>query len=284
MAFYKDRFGDASDFTFVIVGAVELDKVRPLVETYLGSLPAKGRKEKERDIGARKVGGVVEKTWALGQEQKAFVAMAFHTEEPWTREKERDLFILDQVLSIRLREIMREDMSGVYGVGASGAFTRSPVAERQLTIQFGCAPEAVRPLIKAAEGEIAVIAKQGIGADYLEKVKQGFLRDRETEMRTNGYWVEWLEDSAHYGDDPTIVLDPSKVVARMTPELVKAAAQRFLDGRRVYRAILLPGKDAAPAAPAAPQPTPPTAPPPGKPTAPPTTRAPAPAPVPASAK
>jgi zinc protease len=204
----------------------------------------------------RKVGGVVEKTWALGQEQKAFVVMAFHAEEPWTRDKDRDMFILGQVLSTRLREIMREDMSGVYGVGASGNFARTPVQERQFTIQFGCAPDAVKPLIKAATDEIAAIAKQGIGADYLEKVKQAFLRERETAMRTNGFWANWLESSARHGDDPAIILDPSKMVARMTSDNVKAAAQRYLDGKRVYRAILLPGKDAKPAAGPAPAPAP----------------------------
>ncbi|HWO17714.1 MAG TPA: insulinase family protein [Kofleriaceae bacterium] len=255
LAFYRDRFGDASDFTFVIVGDVELGKLRPLVETYLASLPAKGRKEKEKDAGARKIGGVVEKTWTLGQEQKAFVVMSFHGEEPWTRDKERDLYILGQVLSIRLREIMREDMSGVYGVGASGSLLRSPVQERQFTIQFGCAPEAVKPLLKAAQDEIAAIAKQGIGPEYLEKVKQAFLRERETAMRTNGFWANWLESSARFGDDPTIILDPAPAVARMTPANVKAATARFLDGKRVYRAILLPGKDAKPAgAPAPPAP------------------------------
>jgi len=250
LAFYKDRFGDATDFTFVIVGAVDLARLRPLVETYLASLPAKGRREKEKDTGARKVGGVVEKTWTIGQDQKARVVMSFHGEEPWTRDKERDLFILGQVMSIRLREILREDMSGVYGVGAGGAFTRSPYAERQFTIQFGCAPEAVKPLTKAATDEIAAVAKQGIGADYLEKVKQAYLRERETAMRTNAFWVDWLERSARFGDDPALVLDPSQVVARMTSDNVRAAAQHFLDGKRVYRAILLPGPDARPAAPA----------------------------------
>ena len=81
-------------------------------------------------------------------------------------------------------------------------------------------------------------------------------------MRTNGFWVNWLESSARYGDDPTLVLDPSKMVARMTSDNVKAAAQRFLDGKRMYRAILLPGKDARPAPAPAPAPSPkPAAPP-----------------------
>ncbi|PYS68978.1 MAG: peptidase M16, partial [Acidobacteria bacterium] len=40
MAFYKDRFADASDFTFVFVGSFDLPTIKPLVEKYLGSLPS----------------------------------------------------------------------------------------------------------------------------------------------------------------------------------------------------------------------------------------------------
>ncbi len=129
LAFYRDRFGDASDFVFVIVGAVDLAALRPLVETYLASLPAKGRIEKERDDGARRVGGAVKRSWKLGQEPKARVSIQYLGDEPWTREKERDLFVLGRVLAIRLREVLREDLGGVYGVGAGarscGRRTRS---------------------------------------------------------------------------------------------------------------------------------------------------------------
>lgn len=249
LAFYRDRFGDASDFLFVIVGEVDLGKLRPLVETYLASLPAKGRREKERSDGARRVGGVVEKTWALGQEQKAAVWMLFHGDEPWSREKAWDLDTLGDVLEIRLREVLREEMSGVYSVSAGGQLVRSPVAERDFSIRFGCAPDAVKPLTKAVTDEIAALAANGIGADYLEKVKQGYLREYETALRTNGFWIGWLERAARYGDDPTRVLDPKPRLARMTSDHVKAAARRFLDGKRVYRAILMPGKDAKPVAP-----------------------------------
>src|SRR5262249_39119311 len=68
LAFYKDRFGDATDFTFVLVGAFDLSAVRTLVETYLASLPAHGRKEKQKDLGIRRAPGVVKHTWNLGQE------------------------------------------------------------------------------------------------------------------------------------------------------------------------------------------------------------------------
>ncbi|MBA2544433.1 MAG: insulinase family protein, partial [Deltaproteobacteria bacterium] len=243
LAFYRGRFADASDFTFVIVGAVELDKLKPLVEAYLGSLPKAGKKEKEIDNGAKRVAGVSKQSWNLGQDQdKARVSILIHGDEAWSRDKERDMFILSTVASIRLREVLREDLGGVYGVGASGQLARSPKQERTFGIGFGCAPGAVDKLVNAAFAELDAIAKNGIGADYLEKVKQGFIRDRETSMRTNNYWVDWLARSARYGDDPALVLDPKPVLDRMTYDNVKAAAKRYLDRKKMFQAVMLPGK------------------------------------------
>ena len=257
LAFYKNRFGDATDFTFTIVGQFDVDKVRPLVETYLASLPAKGRKEKEKDLGIRRVGGVVKKTWNIGSEPKAKVSVAFMGDEAWSRDKERDMFILSSVSSIRLREILREDMGGVYGVGAGGFLSRSPHAERTFSVQFGCAPDAADKLIKAAFDELTAIATKGIGADYLDKVKQTYLRERETSMKTNGFWVDWLSSSYRFKEDPTIILDPSKVIARMTSANVQAAAKRYVDFKAYYQAVLLPtAAAAATPAPVAPAPAP----------------------------
>jgi zinc protease len=252
LAFYKDRFGDASDFTFTIVGQFEPAKIKPLVETYLASLPAKGRKEKEKDLGIRRVTGVVKKTWNIGSEPKAHVSIAFHGDESWSRDKERDMFILSSVTSIRLREILREDMGGVYGVGAGGFLSRGPHQERTFSLQFGCAPDAVDKLIDAAFAELKNIAAKGISAEYLDKVKQTYLRERETSMKTNGFWIDWLASSYRYKEDPTIILDPSKVLARITAENVQAAAKRYVDFKQYYEAILLPAaaNAAAPAAPA----------------------------------
>ncbi len=243
-AFYQDRFGDASDFTFVIVGTVDLAKLRPLVETYLASLPAKGRHEKEQDRKIRKVAGVVKKEWKLGTEPKAAVEIDFHGEEPWTRDKDRDMYILGQVLAIRLREEMREEKGGVYGVGAGGFITRRPDQERSFTIQFGCDPKRVDELIKVAFDEIGQLASGKTDPahlqEMLDKTKEIFTRTRETQMRQNGFWVGWLESSFRFGDDPAIVLDPAPMLARMTPANVKAAAKRYLDGKQYFQAVMVP--------------------------------------------
>lgn len=240
LGFYRARFGDVSDFTFVIVGAVDLEKLEPLVETYLASLPAKGRKETEKDLGIRKVGGVVTRAWKLGQEKKAMVNLEFHGDETWSRDKDRDMFILGQILSIKLREELRENMSGVYGVAAGGTILRSPHQERSFRIHFGCDPDRVEELVKAVFAEIETIKMNGVAQDDLDRVKETFLRSRETDLRKNGTWVGWLSASYRFGDDPTLILDPSKVIARMTPGHVKAAAKRYLDRKTYFESVLLP--------------------------------------------
>jgi len=193
----------------------------------------------------RLVGGVVKKSWTLGEEQKARVQISFHGDEAWTRDKDRDMGILNQVLGVRLREILREDMGGVYGVGASGYLARVPRGERSFTIEFGAAPDAVDKLIKAAFDEAAAIAKNGVSQDYLDKAKATFLRERETAQKTNGYWVSWLVSAYRFGDDPTIVLDPSKYVARMTSDNIKASAKHYLSAKQYYQAVMLPAAAAA---------------------------------------
>ncbi len=243
-AFFKERFSDAGDFTFAIVGAASPETLKPLVEKYLASLPSKGRKERERDDGVRKVRGVVKKKWALEKEPKASVSLLFHGNETWSRDKKRDMAVLGQVLSIRLRELLREDLGGVYGVSAQGSISRGPKQERTFSIDFECAPERVDALVKATFEEIAYISKNGIGDQYLEKVKAAFLRKRETELRQNEFWVDHMLDAAYYGEDPAMVLDPTNVTNRMTSAHVQASAKRFLDPKQYFEADLMPEKQA----------------------------------------
>src|ERR1044071_8935619 len=97
-------------------------------------------------------------------------------------------------------------------------------------------------MINATCDEIAAVQKSGIGDDILEKVKQTFTREREVQLRNNQFWLQWLYAAYTYGDDPTLVLDPSKMIARMTPANVRAAAKHSLDPKQFFEPVLLPGK------------------------------------------
>jgi zinc protease len=247
LAIYKDRFREAGDFTFVIVGNVEETKLQPLVETYLASLPSVGRKEQWRDIGVRWPKGGASKTVVKGNEPKSRVVMWFHGTERWSRDKEDDMDALGEVLSIKLREQLREEMGGVYGVGAGGGISRRPRQEYTFSVSFGCAPDNVEPLKKRVFDEIANLQKNGVGADYLDKIKQGMRRSHEINLKENGYWERRLESAWRYGDDPKELLDIETRIARVTSERIQAAARRYLRQEAYLQGMLKP-EPASPAA------------------------------------
>ncbi len=110
MATWRERFGDAGDFTFVFVGSFALDSIRPLVERYLGSLPAAGRVERARDNGIRPPDGVVEKVVYKGVEPSSQTILLFSGPATYVRETQVALTLLSRVLETRLREVLREEL------------------------------------------------------------------------------------------------------------------------------------------------------------------------------
>jgi zinc protease len=240
LAFYKSRFADASGFTFVLVGNLDLDKTKTLAETYLGSLPAKGHKEAWKDVHVTHPPGVAKKEVKQGTEPKSSVWLTFHGPEKYSRDAKNDLRMLGEVLRIRLREVLREDMGGVYGVGVQPVLFRRPIERYTFTVSFGCAPDNVDKLEKAVFAEIKALEDSGIGADYVTKIKEQRRRAHETELRDNGYWLGELREAYTYGDDPRLMLDYGALVDKVSSERIQKAAKKYLSGRQYALAELRP--------------------------------------------
>lgn len=240
LALYRERFADLGDFTFAFVGNLDLVTLQPLVETYLGSLPSRGRKETWKDIGVKFPAGKVTKTFSLGSEPKSFFDLSMNAPDTWSIEAARDAQILSMVLRIRLREVLREDMGGVYGVQIWASLSREPKQRRDLGVFFGCAPENVAKLQKAVFDEVAKIAKEGVSEDYLAKVRETLKRTRETDSKTNWWWANQIRQAAYYGDDLGKTLDISATIARVSSANVKASAKRFFDPTRYVIGVMKP--------------------------------------------
>jgi zinc protease len=242
LAIYKQRFADASGFTFIFVGNIDPAKLQPLVETYLGGLPAKGRKEKWKDIGIKYPTSTVTKTITAGTEPKSFVSLTMNTADKWSRDNERDAKILSMVLRIRLREVLREDMGGVYGVQVGAWTSREPTERRGFRVFFGCKPENVEALKKATFDEVAKIQKNGVEPIYIEKVTEQLRRQHETDLKENSWWMDQLQEAYYFGDKFEVVSDVDAIVKRVTSDNIKAAANKFFDAKHFVFGVLQPKK------------------------------------------
>ncbi len=249
-AIFAQRFADLGAMTFVIVGNVDPQTLQPLVEKYLASLPSKTKgkaRDSWKDIKMTYATGKVTKEIIQGSEPKSYVSMSFSAPDKWTRESSADARVLSMVLQIRLREVLREDMGGVYGVRSWVGISRQPTVRRTASISFGCDPDNVEKLQKGAIDVIHAIQKDGIGAEYLAKVKEQLRRGRETDAKENWWWVSQLRDAYWFGESFADTTDLSTVMARVTSDRVKASAKRFFDEKHTVFGVLRPKTTTPPA-------------------------------------
>jgi len=246
LAFYRDRFADASDFTFVFVGNVSPDSLRPLVERYLGSLPAAHRKETWTDRGVVPPKGVVTREVRKGIEPKSETRIVFTGPFEYTAANRHAIRSLADVLSIKLREQLREELGGTYSVVVSASPSRIPRPEYAFTIGFGSAPERADQLTRAVFAQIDSLKANGASAADVAKVKEAQLRSRETSLKQNGYWLAQLAAYDQAGEDPNAILTYESLVNALTPAAVRDAARKYLNEKNYVRVTLYP--EAGPAA------------------------------------
>ncbi len=242
VAFYRDRFANAGDFTFVFVGSFDAVTIKPLVERYLGSLPSTKRKESWKDTGIRYAKGVVERRVNKGLEPQSRAAMVFTGPFEYNQTERVAIRALGDVLTARLRETLREDLGGTYGVSVSPGYAQVPVAEYSMNISFTCAPERTEELMKAALQQIELLKKEGPTAKQVADAREKLLRDHETNMKENGYLVGQLSLKYQYTDDIGTLFGLADYYNKLTPAVIQKAAQMYLNSENVVKVMLFPEK------------------------------------------
>jgi zinc protease len=235
--FYRQRFQGAAGFAFAIVGTFDPDSIRPLVERYLASIPP-GTATTNRDPGMRPPETVVERTVRKGLEPKSQTAVVFTGPAQVSLQERWILSALGDVLQIRLREELREELSGTYSVSVGPSLSRVPRQQYSVSIRFGSDPRLADSLVRTIFSEIDALQREGPRASDLAKVKETFIRSRETALRENGWWLSQLMQAARDGDPAAQALDP--ILAAVTVESVRDAARKYLDRSRYVRVTLLP--------------------------------------------
>ncbi len=240
LAFYQDRFADASDFTFVIVGSFDLATIRPFVERYLASLPALHRQETGRDVGVRPPDGIVEKEVVKGVDPKGRVAVVFtgpFEDDPFHRVVAR---AMAEMLEGLLQQMLREQLGGTYGVSVHPEFDKSPVESYRLTIDFSCDPTRTDDLTRALFRVIDRFRAIGPDPGQVADTRTALARDEEVNSRDNRYLLNQIAFSYQYGEDVANVFNMQQFYDQVTAPAVLQAARTYLDPSHYVKITLRP--------------------------------------------
>lgn len=241
-AIYKERFANPADFTFFFTGSFKVEQLKPLLEKYLGALPTQNQKESFRDLGIRAPKGKIDKKVYKGIEQKSQATFVFSGDYDYNDDNNWQLDALEEILNIKLIEVIREKESGVYGIGARASYSKIPAPRYSLRIGYGTGPDRVEELGVKTLAVIDEIKKNGATQADIDKFKAETRRATEVQMKENGFWQNQLIDAYTKGEDPKNLLDWEKQLDKITVASTKAAANKYLSADNFIKVVLLPEK------------------------------------------
>ena len=243
---YRQRFSSARDLTFILVGSFDVEAIKPLLATYLGSLPTPGIPTAYRDLGLRPVKGVVKREVKSGLEDKSTVSLTFTGPAEVSEMEELRLSALTEVMNIRIIDVLREKLGLIYGGGMEGSMTRVPYAHYTVGVTLPTGPKNVDKVLQATFAEIERMRSQGPDQGDLDKVKANWLQTYRKSLQENGYWVAVLQTSLTEGTDPGTILSFDKEVQSLSVADLKRTAQRYLNPENYVQVVLNPEQAAAP--------------------------------------
>ena len=213
--------------------------MRSLAATYLASLPATGHVEEWRDVGIDPPPGIEDHVVRAGIEPRANTVLVFAGDMDWSREEALKLNVAGEMLGIRLRERVREELGGTYSIGVNASGSSLPDAEYLAYAIFGSDPSRTEELFGEVLEEVQWL-REGGEQEYLDKVKEILRTAREEDLRENGFWLGQIRAATQRGESFTEIVGFDELLDALTLEDIATVAQRYFLDDRYVRVVLLP--------------------------------------------
>jgi zinc protease len=240
ISIYRDRFADASDFTYIMAGNFKVDEVIPLLEKYIGSLPSIKRKETWKDVTPGFPKGLVTVEVPRNSEPQSTVAMIWKGDFKWKDRDRLGFSMIMKILAIKCLESMREEQDGVYDVSINGSTSKLPRSKYTIQASWGCNPENITKMARSVLDEMEKIKKEGPVEIDLNKVKETLIRERETRMKENSFWLAVLQNHFLIGDKLLTLDEYKSLVNSYTGTEIKAVADKYLNTKSYVQVALTP--------------------------------------------
>ncbi len=241
LKFYKDRFANAADFTFFMVGAFKVDEAVPLVAQYVGSLPSTGTKTSQfKDVGIHFPAVKEQAKVELGREPRGQTVISFFADPSIDPLEQERIIAATTVLDIALRDILREDLGQTYTVRVGLSQPLPQKGAGHIQVRFGAAPENLESMTARVMQEIKRLQTEGPSADLTNRAKETARRGYETALKTNDYWLGRLQTVKMYDRDPAEILTRNQRIDSVTPEVLQEVFKKYFPADRSTTVTLVP--------------------------------------------
>lgn len=238
---YQKRFGNAADFEFFIVGDVQKDQLKPLIEKYIASIPTNDIMEHWKDDTSDWKQKKIDKDIYLEmKDAKSSVRITYKNKFKYSLKQNIVASVLADVLNLRFTETLREEEGGTYGASVSANLSKKPLQQAVLSISFDCDPKKVDALVAIVDKEIEKIANGEIAQLDLDKTLTNYLKERKQQKDYNSFDMGML--TVFYRDGYNIN-DPKnfeEIIESITKKDVQKFIKILLKDSKYYKIVFKP--------------------------------------------
>jgi zinc protease len=241
LSFYRERFANAADFTYFIVGTFTIDQITPLLEKYIASLPSTGKPASTiGDLKLQFPTAPVREVVYKGQEPRSQTVISFFADTGLEEFEVHRLNAAASVLEMRLRDILREKLGGTYSVGVGYSNTSPVPGYGSVSVQFGSSPENQETLSQAVMSEVDRLRREGPSAADVAAIKQQEKNGLDESMRQNNYWLGSLQSQHVLGRDPRRILQRIERADSLTTANIHEMFKKYFHANRNTIVTLMP--------------------------------------------
>ena len=202
IGFYRDRFADASDFTYILVGNINTNNAKDLIEEYIASLPSLNRNEKVMDNGVRPPIGVVKNYFTRKlQTPKSSICTAYTGHADYSEENIILMDIVSNILSTRYNQELREKEGATYFVDVDASILVLPFPSFKVEMKFDTDSRLQDKMIGLIHSTIKQLKNDGPTQLEVDKAKEYLLKEYDQNKKNNNYWARALRKKYEYGID-----------------------------------------------------------------------------------
>lgn len=236
--FYRDRFGNVSDFTFVIVGDLSEQQLQPLVERYLASMPGSPRADRLAPSRQDRRPAVTRVRLAGRAGGDSEIRLEFHGPATPNGTARVEVEALRVQLESELLRALRQERGAVYAPLVTASWSTDGY---ELTIGFNCSPEDVEPTREATWAVIDNLTREPLPASTVEALRATLAEQYTNATRVNQFWADQLAEAYMFGTPPQDILELPELSALITAEGLTHAARRYLRRDDYVDAVWSPG-------------------------------------------
>ena len=245
VSFYRERFANAADFTFFMVGAFAVNDALPLVTRYVGSLPSTGAATSRfKDVGITFPPKSEQARVEKGKEPKSQTVVSYFADPAIEENEQTRVEAATEVLEIALRDILREELGETYSVSVGLSQSAPQRGGGHIDISFSASPDNVDKMIDRVQKEVARLQTAGPSADLTTRAKETARRNYETSVKQNSFWLGRLQSAKLLGRDPMLILSRLQRIDAVTPAILHETFKKYFPADRYTVVTLVPERAA----------------------------------------